>query len=251
VLHRAPFAESIVRRVRVLAIVHQADAGPGVFSGVIRDAGASLDCWIPARDARPPDGALAYDAVLTLGGAMHPDQEKEHPWLAREKSLLSACLDREVPVLGVCLGAELLAEAAGAGTRRAAGPEIGWYEVETTDEAPRDPLLAPLAPRFEALEWHSYESPLPPGAVALARSETCLQAYRAGSRAWGIQFHAEVTLDDFETWLDDYRSDPDALAIDLDVSDLRLRTREAIERWNELGRELCARFLDVAAASDD
>jgi GMP synthase-like glutamine amidotransferase len=222
-----------------------------VFSEVIRHSGATLDCWLPPQDDQPPDEPIAYDAVLTLGGAMHPDQENEHPWLAREKSLLAACLDLKLPVLGVCLGAELLAEAAGASPRRGLEAEIGWREVETTPEALDDPLLAPLAPGFEALEWHSYESPLPPGAVALARSAACLQAYRVGPHAWGIQFHAEVTLGDFEAWLDDYGSDPDAAAMDLDVSGLRLRTREAIEGWNQLGRELCARFLDVAAGRRD
>jgi GMP synthase (glutamine-hydrolysing) len=232
--------------MRVLGIVHQPDAGPGVFSDVIRDSGATLECWRPSADDRPPDEPVAYDAVVSLGGAMHPDQEDEHPWLAVEKPFLAECLHCSVPVLGVCLGAELLAAAAGATPRRAGGPEIGWYRVETTQEALGDPLLAPLAPEFKALEWHSYESPLPPGAVALARSDKCLQAYRAGRCAWGIQFHAEVTLGDFDAWLDDYRSDPDAIAMDLDVSALRGQTHGAIDGWNQIGRELFKRFLKVA-----
>ena len=89
--------------------------------------------------------------------------------------------------------------------------------------------------------------PLPSGAVPLAESGTCLQAYRFGESAWGIQFHAEVTLGDFEAWLDDYRSDPDAVAIGLDVEGLRSRTRVVMTRWNELGRGLCARFLSAAS----
>jgi GMP synthase (glutamine-hydrolysing) len=223
------------------------DAGPGVFSDAMRDAGAALDYWLVPRSPEPPDDPRAYDAVLTFGGATHPDQKDQHPWLGAEQALLSELIAGEVPLLGVCLGAELVAEAAGSTPRRAATPEIGSYEVETTDEAAGDPLLAQLAPSFEALEWHSYQVPLPPAAVPLAYSATCLQAYRVGATAWGIQFHAEVTLRDFEAWLDDYRSDPDAAELDVDA--LRSRTRAAIADWNRLGRDLCTRFLALAAPS--
>ena len=154
--------------MRVLAIVHQPDAGPGVFADAIRSADAVLDTWLPANADRPPRDTPEYDAVLTFGGAMHPDQHDQHPWLAEEKALLGELLKRGVPLLGVCLGAELVAEAAGAAARRAPTPEIGWYEVKTTAEARDDPLLAPLAPHFEALEWHSYQFELPAGSTPLA-----------------------------------------------------------------------------------
>jgi GMP synthase (glutamine-hydrolysing) len=231
----------------VLAIVHQSDAGPGVFADAIRDAGAELHSWRFPDEGPPWFDPRDYDAVLSFGGAMNADQEERHPWLAEEKALLADLLERGVPLLGVCLGAQLLAEAAGAPARRAREPEIGWYAVETTAAARRDPVLAPLTPEFDALEWHSYEAPLPPGAVALAASPVCLQAYRIGDAAWGIQFHAEVTLADFETWLDEYRNDADAVRIGLDVAALRSETRARIAAWNELGRELCGRFLAVAA----
>ncbi len=224
--------------MRTLAIVHQADAGPGVFADVL----AAGDTWMIATD-HPPADPFGYDAVMTFGGAMQPDDD--HRWLKREIELLAELVRRDVPLLGVCLGAELLAEAVGGQARRADAPEIGWFEVQTTPDGTDDPLLAPLAPRFEALEWHSYECVLPDGATTLARSESCLQAFRFGACAWGIQFHAEVTLDDFERWLDDYRSDPDARDLDVDV--LRAQTRAAIDGWSDLGRELCARFLEAVA----
>jgi GMP synthase-like glutamine amidotransferase len=233
--------------MRVLAIAHQPDAGPGVFADAIRATGSALDVWLMPRAEQPPRDLLAYDAVLSLGGAMHPDQDREHPWLARERSVLANLLERDVPLLGVCLGAELLAAAAGAPARRADVPEVGWYEVTTTTAAADDPILSPLAPRFEALEWHSYQLALPPGATPLARSSTSLQAYRVRHSAWGIQFHAEVTLQDFESWLDGYREDPDAVLLGIDADQLRSRTRKAISGWNELGRELVSRFLAAAA----
>ena len=96
-------------------------------------------------------------------------------------------------MLGVCLGAELIAEAEGTATRRATRPEIGWYDVKLTAAGASDPVLGPTGPRFQALEWHSYEVVLPSRATALARSDSCLQAFRIGGHAWGIQFHAEAT----------------------------------------------------------
>jgi GMP synthase (glutamine-hydrolysing) len=107
--------------------------------------------------------------------------------------------------------------------------------------------MAPLFPGFTAFQWHSYEFTLPPGATPLARSEVCLQAFRAAEVAWGIQFHAEVSRADAESWIDDYRSDEDAVRIGLDPDRLRRQTRDAIEDWNALGRALCERFVDVVA----
>ncbi len=231
--------------MRVLAIVHQRDAGPGVFTEAVGAAGARLDTWEP-RSGPPPRRAAAYDAVLAFGGSMHPDQARRHDWMDGERGLLRALTERGVPTLAVCLGAQLLAGASGGEVGRATRPEIGWYPVELTAAGAADPVLGPLAPGFEALEWHSYACVVPPEATALARSATCLQAYRIGERAWGIQFHAEVTAADLEGWIDDYRSDEDALAIGLDADALRRESEAKIEAWNTLGRGLCERFLAAA-----
>jgi GMP synthase (glutamine-hydrolysing) len=233
--------------MRLLAIVHEATAGPGVFAQAAAAAGAQLDYWRPPDRPEPPPYAHHYDAVMTLGGAVHPDQDDGHPWLRREKQLLAELIDSGTPLLGVCLGAELIAGVAGATVGRAREPEIGWYPVEPTAQAAGDPLLGGLPASFDALEWHSYAFELPAGATPLASSPGCLQAYRLGDAVWGIQFHAEVTLGDFESWLDDLHSDPDAVALGLEPDHLRLVTRHRIDAWNELGRELCTRFVGFAA----
>jgi GMP synthase (glutamine-hydrolysing) len=232
--------------MRVLAIVHQRDAGPGVFAEEIRARGHHLDEWAISESFEAPGDPLDYDAVMTFGGAMHADEDAEHAWLRPEKELLAELLHRGRPLLGSCLGSQLLAEAAGARARRASEPEIGWFEVEITEEGAADPVIGPLAPTFTAFEWHSYESPLPPGAVALARSPVCLQAYRVDERAWGIQFHAEVGALDLEAWIDGYDTDPDAVRLGIDPEQLHAETRPRVDAWNKLGRELCGRFIEAA-----
>jgi GMP synthase (glutamine-hydrolysing) len=232
--------------VRVLAIVHQRDAGPGVFAEAIEDAGVELDEWTLAERPQPPADPFGYDAVLVLGGAMNVDEGDRHGWIAEEEALLQELLAREVPLLGLCLGGQLLAAAAGAQPRRASQPEIGWHQVEVTAEGEGDPLLAPLAPAFEALQWHSYEFPLPPDAIPLAHSEVCLQACRLGERAWALQFHPEVSRKDAMHWIDDYEADPDAVRIGIDPAVLGPETEEKIGAFNQLGRELCRRWLETA-----
>lgn len=233
--------------MRILAIVHQRDAGPGVFAEAIREAGGELDEWTPAVRQQPPASPPDYDAALVLGGAMNADEEERHGWIGEEKALLRELLAREVPLLGLCLGGQLVAEAAGAAPRRASRPEIGWHQVEVTPEGADDPLLGPLAPAFEAFQWHSYEFPLPAGAVPIARSEVCLQGARIGERAWALQFHPEVSRADALHWIEDYEADPDAVRIGVDPAVLRPETEAKIGEFNDLGRDLCLRWLRTEA----
>jgi len=232
--------------MRVLSITHQRDAGPGVFADAIAAAGGELEQWFRAETEAPPAAPATYDAVMTFGGSMHVDQRKEHGWIAQEIALLRELLERGTPLLGVCLGAQLLSEAAGGDAHRAREPEIGWFEIEVTDAGAEDPLLGPLAPRFEAFEWHSYECGLPAQATVLARTPVCAQAFRVGESAWGIQFHAEVSPADVERWIDDYRAE-DALRDGVDPEALRAQTLPRMAAWNDLGRELCGRFLAAVA----
>jgi GMP synthase (glutamine-hydrolysing) len=228
--------------MRVLSVVHEADAGSGVFAEAVMQRGDELVEWTPRSSAPPADG---FDAALVFGGSINVDQEQEHGWLGPEKQLLRGLLRDGTPTLGVCLGAQLLAEAAGARPRRAETPEVGWYEIELTPEASADPVLGELPGRFIGFQWHGYEFPLPPGAVALAESRACLQAFRAGETAWAIQFHAEVTRASIESWL--AQMDEDAKRLGIVPERLLAETGERISAWNELGRRLCGRFLDAAA----
>ena len=221
--------------MRVLAVTHGPSVGPGVFADAVSAAGHELvERQVPVEGV--PEGDA--DAILVFGGAMHPDEEDRHGWLRPELRFLAQELERGTPMLGVCLGSQLIARAAGARVFRAAEPEVGWVPVDVTDAGTADAVASALPQRFEAFQWHHYTHDLPDGAVELARSPVCLQAFRLG-RAWGVQFHPEVRAAQVEAWL---AEDPDDVA---DPAALRAATRERIEGWNELGRRLCSAFLEA------
>ncbi|MEA2421541.1 MAG: hypothetical protein QOF55_640 [Thermoleophilaceae bacterium] len=180
----------------------------------------------------------AYDAVMVFGGEANVDDG--HEWLREEKHLIGRLLDAGTPLLGVCLGAQLIADVAGArvGPLRD-GPEVGWREIVRTGD---DPLLLPSEDRFRAFEWHRYGFECPPGAVELARNDAGCQAFRLGN-AWAIQFHAEVDRPTVEGWIRDYGP-----GVGADAQALAAETGREIARWNEFGRALCRRFLAAASA---
>jgi len=145
----------------------------------------------------------AHDEVagaVFMGGPMNVDEVERFPALAAEREWLAEAVERGMPVLGVCLGAQLLARALGAEVRAGERPEIGFALVEVTD--PGDPLLGGLAPRTEVLHWHGDVFDLPDGAAHLASSErTACQAFRAGN-AWGVLFHPEADFALVEAWME-------------------------------------------------
>lgn len=217
--------------MKILSVVHSAHARTELF----RRPGHELEEWYFAGEGIPPDD---FDAVMVFGGSMHADQDDLHGWLPTEVEWLRGVVDRGTPVLGVCLGAQLLARAYGGGARRLDGvPEIGWHLV---DRVGADPVLDVLPQRFEALEWHHYTYDVPPGAVELARNARCNQAFRLGDSCWAVQFHPEVTHAQVLTWIDDKEDPP------VSPEQLRAETHEKIARWNELGLALCDAFLTAA-----
>jgi len=229
--------------VNVLSVIHGTNARGGTFDEVVADAGHHVEEWSLAWGTPPPRPIDDYGAVLVFGGSMHADQDLRHPWLREENLFIQRLLDRHVPLLGVCLGIQLLAKAGGAAVYPLPdGPEIGWVPVELTEQAASDAILSRLPSSFDAFGWHYYTYDLPAGAEELARSAHCNQAFRLGDAAWGIQFHAEVTLETVRGWL----ADKDEFPLDLDPGALAAETEDRIAGWNDLGRELCAAFVEVA-----
>ena len=227
--------------MRVLSVTHGPSVPGGVFEEVVVAKGHELAHWsVPLGGA--PQPPASYGAVMVFGGSMHPDHDEHFPWLESEAGFLERVLTDDIPVIGVCLGAQMLARAAGAWVGAASSAEIGWHPVELTEEGRTDPVLGVLPRTTTAFQWHRYTYGIPGGGVELARSERCTQAFRVG-RAWGIQFHAEVTQQMVEEWASE---DPDDLPVDAGTFLDETATR--IDEWNARGQDLCSAFLDVADA---
>jgi GMP synthase-like glutamine amidotransferase len=226
----------------VLAVVHEGSAtgGGGLFEERAAALGHAVTRWV-ASEEEPPGPPDAFGAVIVFGGATHPDEDAVHPWLGREAAYIGDVLAHGVPLLGVCLGSQLLARAAGGGVERAATPEIGWHAVELTEEGVADPVLGVLPRRVTAFQWHYYAWRLPADGALLAASPAAPQAFRLGDRAWGVQFHPEVTPLMVETWTTDGADElpgaPDAL---------RRETAACLPAWNAHGAALCDAFLAEA-----
>jgi GMP synthase (glutamine-hydrolysing) len=213
----------------------------GVFGEAAAAHGHGIEEWSLAWGTPPPRPLDEYDSVLVFGGVMHADQDHQHPWLREESMLLQRLLDLRVPLLGVCLGAQLIARAAGAPVGPSSEPEVGWSTVELAAAARDDPLFRGLPTRFDAFQWHFYTHGIPAGGVELARSRVCTQAFRLGKAAWGVQFHPEVTMEQIERWTRETPEDLPASAVELIAE-----SRTHIAAWNDFGRTLCSNFLAVA-----
>ena len=228
--------------MRVLSVTHGPSVPGGIFDEAVEAAGHTLEDW-PVPEGGTPDPADSYDAVMVFGGSMHPDQDDRFHWLAHEEEFLADVLAARVPVFGVCLGAQMLARAAGASVRPASAPEIGWLDVSLTPAGSSDGVLAALPSRATVFQWHHYTFDLPQGGVELARSDVCTQAFRLDGRpAWGIQFHAEVTLEMLSSWADE---DTDELL--MTAAELLAQSKSVIGRSNAQGRWLVDAFLRQAA----
>ena len=220
--------------MRVLAVVHGPDVGPELFGEVLAEDGHELVEWDIRANGAPPD---EMDAVIVFGGPQNVGEELQHPWLHEEYDALRRWVERGTPVLGICLGAETMAHALGARVERLEQELGGFYETELTAAGEGDPVLGVLPPRFEAFNANAYGFAVPDGATELARGPVP-QAYRAGERAWAVQFHPEIRRDHVLHWFDEGSPRTrEEIAAELD---------EKLPAWQELGRRLCRAFLATA-----
>jgi GMP synthase-like glutamine amidotransferase len=171
--------------VRALVIQFDADKGIGLLGPALRELGCDIDVRLAPTEQLPLD---AVDGLIVLGGLADPIDDD--PAVHVAATALADAIAHDVPTLGICLGAELLAAAAGAATPRCP-PEFGFHTVRLEDAASGDPLLGELPPAFRVFEAHGYTWELPAGATLLAQTALTRQAFHLPPLAWGIQFHFE------------------------------------------------------------
>lgn len=185
---------------RILAIQHIWDDPPGYLGEILEEHGITYDT-VNVEECPIPDPG-SYNAVISLGGPQHANAHDKYPYLAQEKQVLREVVKQDIPLLGICLGGQVLANAMGAAVTRHSMTELGFYEVQLTEEGRRDPLYQGLSGSQLVFQWHEDTFALPVGAIHLATSEnTYNQAFRVGRRAYALQYHIEITPAMLHTWI--------------------------------------------------
>ncbi len=183
----------------LLVLQHIACEPPAAFEDELRSRGLDL-VRVELDEGDPLPDWREFPAIVVMGGPMGAYEDEQHPWLVAEKRLLREAVDADVPVWGVCLGAQLLAAALGARVYKGEQPEVGFLPVELPDAAADDPVFRSAPRSFPTLQWHGDTFDLPAGATLLASSTAYPnQAFRVG-RSYGLQFHVEVPLELAEEW---------------------------------------------------
>lgn len=235
--------------LRTLVLQHIACEPPGVFEDVLLERGAELHRVELDEGDSPPDWR-EFNAIVAMGGPMSANDDDSLPWLSDEKRLISDAVRAGTPFWGVCLGVQLLAASLGARVYVGAEPEVGLLPVTLTEEGRADPVFGSIPSKLVTLQWHGDTFDLPEGAVRLASSPAYAnQAFRFG-RAYGVQFHLEVSAEMAREWA----TVPEYVAslertLGTDAAPVFLAAiEEHADEMRNLGRMVFERWLDRVAA---
>ena len=222
--------------MNVLILKHVDIEGPGTIE----------DCLtkeeIPYRILNLESNPLFPDQddlthIILLGGPMNVYEEDRYPFLRKEDLFIKEAIQRGKKVLGICLGAQLIAKALGAKVYKAIVREVGWYNIQVTQEGPRDPLFSDLPGTFPAFQWHEDTFDLPKSAKLMATSyPVSNQAFRYGEGTYGLQFHLEVTEKMIRNWIDEYEAGK---------TDIPVEKERYLAACQERGKRFFSRFFSL------
>lgn len=225
--------------MRVVAFRHVPFEGLGLIHPALDDRGISVEYPDLFREDAPLPDVAAADGLIFMGGPMSVNDDL--PFLRRELDFIRQAIGRGQPVLGVCLGSQLIAKALGAKVYKNCRKEIGWFEVRLTEAGRQDPILSGLEGAETVFHWHGETFDLPPGATWLAYSDACRhQAFRIDSKVYGLQFHLEVTPEMIADWCQQ-----DANCGDVRELHLPLDPHRQAERLARLSRLVFGRWCDL------
>ena len=233
---------------KVLVCQHVAYEILGTLNPLLKEHGLRIRYVNFDRHPHSHPRLEGYDALVILGGPMNLDQSDEYRHLIHEIELIKMALEEDIPILGICLGAQLIAAALDATIRRNPVKEIGWYDLCLTEAGKTDPLLAPLTKCKKIFQWHGDTFDIPKGAVHLAKTRDCPnQAFRYGNKVYAFQFHLEVDEAMVYRWLEVPRHVQELTALQgqIDAERIRTETPLHIERMKQLSTQVFGAFIKL------
>ncbi|GJM19943.1 MAG: glutamine amidotransferase [Phycisphaeraceae bacterium] len=241
----------IATMATILVIQHMKSQGPGRLGATLRDHGFRLDIRTPSDpEGRPlPPDLDNVHGVVSLGGTQ--DCDESHDWLAREREILAEAHGRGLPVIGICLGHQILAQALGGEVAKMEEPEVGFVEVEMTHDGRNDTILSGVAWKSWQFQLHGSEvTKAPPGAAVLASSAGCkVQAFRAGHRTYGFQHHFEFDLEAIDGLIGSAGSEFEAAGVSAEEARAQLEAHG--EMFSRLADRVCVNLATLAFNFDE
>ena len=220
--------------------------GLGSMEGFFHRQGVEADYVALHAGEKIPGDAGRYNGVVILGGPMNVYQEKEYPFLVEEDRFIKKSLAELKPLLGICLGSQLIAKAAGAKVLTGHRKELGWYDVSLTGAGRDDLLFKGFPKEFKVFQWHGDTFNIPSGAEKLACSEIFPnQAYRLGN-AYALQFHIEVTDSIIAQWMKEYSGEMNSLDY-IDAKQIEKDTKKYSKGLYKLADKFYGNFLKILA----
>ncbi len=186
---------------RILTLQHAWECPMGLLGEILQERGIACDIVNVEETTLPTP--TTYDAIIALGGPQHVYDIDKHKYFTQEMELIRSAVEHDIPFLGICLGGQLLASALGGRVDQHTLTEIGFYDVPLTQAGQQDPLFTNLPGYQKVFHWHEDAFELPSGSILLATNETTSnQAFRYGSRAYGLQYHIELNSELLDLWLE-------------------------------------------------
>jgi len=233
---------------RLLVFQHVAVEPLGTLDELIRARGHRIRFHNFERDPDAQPQVDRYRGLIVLGGPMNVEDQRRRPHLKTELLAIERALAQGKPVLGICLGAQLLAHVLGAPVSRHAQAEIGWYDLRVTAAGRSDAVLGAAGERLPVFQWHAHSYELPRDATHLASSATCeQQAFRFGTNAYGFQFHLEADAAVIERWLQlpTFRAELVAAGLPTDEQAIRAQTANLAAATRATADAVFNNFLDL------
>lgn len=238
---------------RVLVLQHVAAEPLGVLDPMLRQRGHRIRYVNFAREPEAQPRLDRYQALIVLGGPMQVSDNRLHPHLATECRLIEQALHDEIPMLGICLGGQLLAHVLGGRTGPCEQAEIGWYPIGPTAHTSNDRVLSPLDQTRAVFQWHHHGFDCPPTAMSVAESPASgCQAFQLEQLAWGFQFHLELDQRLIHRWLTlpFYRQDLAASGLQRTPAEIEADTRQHLPETLTLADQVFGNWLDLLGAPE-